>query len=582
MKDFLKMTLAVICGLVVTTVILCIIGFGTLGALLAAGSSTPVLPKEGVLTLDMSKIVLAEQSTGTDPFSAIAGGSTTTIGIWDAVQAVNRAASDPTVQYIYLRTDNSASGLSGIEELRDALENFRTTSGKAVVSYLEFPSLGGYYLASVADKVYMSSYLGATPMMTGVSAQMTFLGDLLSRLGINVQLIRHGKYKSAGEMYTRSSSSPENREQYQRMVDSMWETMSGEIALSRDFSVEQLDDAIDNLRLNLPQDFIDYGLADELLTREGLEQKLATLAVEEDIKDVKFIPFADYVAASAPVVKSDKEIAVIYADGEIVDGGSGSDVDGSRFASIISRVRADSTVKAVVLRVNSPGGSVIASEKIKHELDRLAEVKPLIASYGGYAASGGYWISNNCDKIYSDATTLTGSIGVFGMIPDFSGLANDKLHVNIETVSSGSHGDMFSGMKALDKTEYDFMQRSIESIYDKFTTTVSEGRGIPRERVDEIGQGRVWTGADAMDLHLVDEIGTLEDAVNYAALCAGDVDLSNWRVTGYPRAQTQMEQILEMFSGSSDEEGVLLGEFRRISEPTVMARMDTRIEICAD
>ena len=215
MKDFLKMTLAVICGLVVTTVILCIIGFGTLGALLAAGSSTPVLPKEGVLTLDMSKIVLAEQSTGTDPFSAIAGGSTTTIGIWDAVQAVNRAASDPTVQYIYLRTDNSASGLSGIEELRAALENFRTTSGKAVVSYLEFPSLGGYYLASVADKVYMSSYLGATPMMTGVSAQMTFLGDLLSRLGINVQLIRHGKYKSAGEMYTRSSSSPENREQYE-------------------------------------------------------------------------------------------------------------------------------------------------------------------------------------------------------------------------------------------------------------------------------------------------------------------------------------------------------------------------------
>ena len=236
----------------------------------------------------------------------------------------------------------------------------------------------------------------------------------------------------------------------------------------------------------------------------------------------------------------------------------------------------------MVLRVNSPGGSVIASEKIKHELDRLAEVKPLIASYGGYAASGGYWISNNCDKIYSDATTLTGSIGVFGMIPDFSGLASDKLHVNIETVSSGSHGDMFSGMKALDKTEYDFMQRSIESIYDKFTTTVSEGRGIPKERVDEIGQGRVWTGADAMGLHLVDEIGTLEDAVNYAALCARDVDLANWKVTGYPRAQTQMEQILEMFSGSSDEEGVLLGEFRRISEPTVMARMDTRIEICAD
>lgn len=579
MKDFLKMTLAVICGIVITTAILCIIGFGAIGALLMAGSSTPVLPKSGVLTIDMSKTVFAEQSVSSDPFSSLAGQNVSTIGIWDAVQALNRAATDPAVQYIYLRADNSASSVSALEELRTALENFRTVSGKAVVSYMEFPSTAGYYLASVADKVYMSSYLGATPMMTGVSAQMMFLGDLLSRLGVNVQLIRHGKYKSAGEMYTRSSASPENREQYQRMVSSLWETMAADIALSRDISVEDLDDAVDNLKLNLPQDFVDCGLVDELLTKEELEDKMAMLAVADDISDVKFIPFQDYVAATAPVVKSDKEIAVIYADGEIVDGNGGSSVDGDRFASIISKVRADSTVKAVVLRVNSPGGSVMASEKIKHELDRLAEVKPLIASYGGYAASGGYWISNNCDKIYSDATTLTGSIGVFGMVPDFSSLAKDKLHIGVETISSSSHGDMFSGMAPLSKSEYDFMLRSIEAIYDKFTSVVAEGRGIPKETVDEIGQGRVWTGADAVGLELVDEIGTLEDAVNYAALCGGDVELSNWRVTAYPRAQSQLEQIMSKLTGTSDSEAVLLKSLKRLSSPEVVARMDTDIEI---
>lgn len=579
MKDFLKMTLAVICGIVITTAVLCIIGFGAIGALLAAGNATPALPKSGVLTIDMSKTVFAEQSVSSDPFSSLAGSDVNTIGIWDAVQALNRAALDPAVQYIYLKTDNSMTDVSALEELRDALQKFRTTSGKAVVSYIEVPSTAGYYLASVADKVYMTSYLGATTMITGVSAQMMFFGDLLSRLGVNVQLIRHGKYKSAGEVYTRASASPENREQYQRMVSSLWETMAGDIAKSRDISVADLNDAIDGLKLNLPQDFVDCGLVDELLTREELEQKMATLAVVEDIDDVKFIAFSDYVRATAPIVKSDKEIAVIYANGEIIDGAASSEVAGDRFASIISKVRADSTIKAVVLRVNSPGGSVVASEKIKHELDRLAEVKPLIASYGGYAASGGYWISNNCDKIYSDATTLTGSIGVFGMIPDFSGLAADKLHIGVETISSNSHGDMFSYMGPLSESEYNYMLRSIEAIYDKFTSVVSEGRGIPKNTVDEIGQGRVWTGADAMTLNLVDEIGTLEDAVNYAAICAGDVNLDNWRIREYPRAQSQMEQLFGKLSGSSDSNDVLAKEFRRITTPQIMARMDTDIEI---
>lgn len=592
MKDFLKVTAAVICGFIIVTVIMFMLGFGFLGALLASGSSTPTLPKSGVLSIDMSSFTIGEQSREGSPLSAIGGSGSATIGIWDAVRAINTAATDPTVKYIYLRTDGSMSGLSAIEEFRDALDRFRRTSGKAVVAYIEAPTSGSYYLASVADKVYMTPHEGATTMINGVSSQMLFIGDLLDRLGVNVQLIRHGKYKSAGEMYTRSSASPENREQYQCMVDSIWEHLSSGICESREISEDALNDAVDNLKLNSPEDFVDCGLVDELLTTEQLKEQLAVLAVEDSYDDVAMISFPDYVAARQPAAKASKQIAIIYAEGNIVDGSAKSEVAGDRFAEIISDVRADSTVKAVVLRVNSPGGSVLASEKIKAELDLLKQTKPLVASYGDYAASGGYWISTNCDRIFSDATTLTGSIGVFGMVPDFSKTANDLLHVNIETVSSNRHGDMYSGMRPFDQAEYDYMLESIESIYDRFTTIVSDARALPKETVDAVGQGRVWTGSDAATIQLVDEIGSLEDAVVYAAAAAGDPELSNWTVSGYPKPLSQMEQLMSMFgygsSASLDLGGAfsieestreLIESLGQLSEPQILARMDTDIEI---
>ena len=579
MKDFVKMTLAVICGLVIMGILVFILGFGMLGALLAAGSSTPVLPKSGVLVMDMSRFVIGEQSQESNPLSSFSGsGELQTIGIWDAVQAINSAATDPAVQYIYLKTDGSASGIASLEEIRKSLAKFRQTSGKPIVSYIEAPTTGGYYLASVADKIYMTSHIGGTVPLTGVSSQSVFLGDLLGRLGINVQLIKHGKYKSAGEMFTKSKSSPENREQYQRMVDSMWESMSESIAQSRELSVEALDDAINNLKLNLPQDFVECGLVDELLTKNELEDKLAVLAVKDSFDEVSLIPFADYVANLVPPFNAKQQIAIIYADGEIIDGSQKTAVAGDRFASIIADVRADSTVKAVVLRVNSPGGSVLASEKIKNELDLLQKDKPVVASYGEYAASGGYWISNGSNVIFTDATTLTGSIGVFGMIPDFSKTAKDVLHIGVESVNSHKHGDMFGLMRPFDQSEFNYMTRSIENIYDRFVGIVSDNRSLTRERVDEIAQGRVWTGADALPIELVDEIGTLEDAVNYAASIAGDPDLGNWSVCGYPSPQTMMEKVLEMFYGSS-EESVLLGRLKDFTEAKVLARMDTQFEV---
>ena len=586
MKDFIKVVLAVICGVFIAGIIGFFLFFGMLGSL--ASSSKPMMPREGVLKIDLNKFVLGEQTRSADPLGSLdpmsllmGGGSSSmpVIGIWDAVQAVNAAAEDPAVKFIYLRTDGNASGVSDLEELRKALENFRAASGKPVVTYLESLGAGAYYLASVSDKIYMTNSVGGSPSLTGIGTQMFFFGDLLKKLGVNVQLIRHGKYKSAGETFTRANASPENREQYQRMIDSLWETLGAEIAESRGIDPAQLDALIDELKVRLPQDCLDYGLVDGLMGPEELDNKLAVLAVKDDIKDVKFINFQDYVSARVLPGKARQKIAVIYADGEIIDGSAKSDVAGDRFAALVAKVRADSTVKAVVLRVNSPGGSVLASDKIKNELDRLQAVKPVVASYGSTAASGGYWISNKCEKIFSDATTLTGSIGVFGLVPDISKAAKDIAHVGVESITSHKHGDIMSMTRPLDATEYSYMLTGIEAVYDRFTSLVSEGRGIPKETVDAIGQGRVWTGADAISINLVDEIGTLEDAIHYAAVAAGEPDLAMWSVKGYPTPPSTMESFFNSLGGKSDSEDVLVTTARRLSKPATYVRMDTDFDI---
>ena len=561
MKNFLKMILAVVIGILIAGFITTFITIGIIGAAGSAGKKTGTMPKDAVLRIDLSETVIAEQTQEANPLESIQDNSNVRIiGIWDAVQAINAAASDPNVKFIYLKTDGNANDVTHLQEFRAALAAFRT-SGKAVISYMETATTGDYYLASVSDKVFMTSHPGATTMMTGIGTQMVFLKDLLDKLGVNVQLIRHGKYKSAGEMFVRNSPSPENLEQYQVMIASMWASLSSEIAASREISVEDLNRCIDDLTLVRPEDFVKEKLVDELLTREELKARLTTFAVADRFDDIHMVSLGEYVdIRNAVPAKASRSIAVIYADGEIMDGSDVKEVAGDRFASVIAKVRADSTVKAVVLRVNSPGGSVLASEKIKTELDLLKKEKPLIASYGSYAASGGYWISSNCDRIFSDATTLTGSIGVFGMVPDFSRTARDIAHVNVTTVTSNKHGDMYSLMRPLDNAEKAFMLSSIEDIYDRFTSIVSEGRSLEKSYVDEIGQGRVWTGSDAREKGLVDEIGTLEDAVRYAAICAGDGEVGNWKVTGYPKPLTSIEIIMEMlWQKKNNEENILAG-----------------------
>ena len=552
MKEFVKMTLATIAGLFLFGFVAFFLFFAMVGAIASIGSSQPVMPREGVLQINMSTMTLTEQTQEEDPFASLAGsGTVTPVGIYSAIKAVNAAATDPAVKFIYMKPDGASGGIAQIEEFRKALENFRN-SGKAIVSYIENPSNASYYLASVSDKIYMTSYEGGMNMFSGLSSQMIFLKDILDRLGVNVQLIRHGKYKSAGEMYIRNSASPENMEQNTEMIESVWNSWAVEIAQSRDISVEDLNAMLDNLELNFPSDFLEKGLVDELFTREELQQQICDLYSASRFEDVQAIQLPDYAKLKdVENFKAKKKVAVIYAEGNIVDGDAKQEVAGDRFAKIIADVRKDSTVKAVVLRVNSPGGSVLASEKIKAEIDLIQKRGiPVIASYGDYAASGGYWISANCDKIYSNATTLTGSIGVFSMIPDISGTLKDKVHVNITPVNSNKHADMYGMMRPLDQAELDYMQASVENIYEKFTGLVAEGRDMTVPAVDEIAQGRVWTGAEALEIGLVDEIGTIEDAIIYAAFCIDGVQsLNDVQITAYPKPLTTMELLLESFGG---------------------------------
>ncbi len=555
MKNFAKMTLATIVGLFIFGVIAFFFMVTMLGAVASLGDTQPVMPREGVLQINMATMALAEQTKEADPLAALQGGQgMTPVGIYSAINAVNAAAADPAIKFIYMKPDGATGGLAQIEEFRKALLNFRN-SGKAIVSYIESPTNASYYLASVSDKIYMTSHEGGMNMFTGASSQLIFLKDILDRLGVNVQLIRHGKYKSAGEMYIRSSSSPENMEQNEAMIGSVWDSWAKEIAASRGITVDELNAMLNNLELNFPADFLKNGLVDELLTREELQNQLCVLYSASRFEDIKAIQLPEYAKLKSTInYKAVNKIAVIYAEGNIVDGSEKQQVAGDRFAKIISDVRKDESVKAVVLRVNSPGGSVLASEKIKSEISLIqAKGIPVIASYGDYAASGGYWISAGCDKIYTNATTLTGSIGVFSMIPDLSGTLKDLVHVNITAVNSNKHGDMFNMMRPLDKAELEYMQASVESIYSKFTGIVAEGREMTVEAVDNIAQGRVWTGAEAVGIGLADEIGTLEDAINYAALSIDGVSsVNDVQIAEYPKPQTTMEILLESFGGTEN------------------------------
>ena len=502
---FLKNLLAAFIGSLIAFGFLMLLTFGIIGGLVGGlmSSSEPVtVYPNSVLKIDLSSAIGEQTVSEPLDFSTIVpySGSTSSLGILDAVKSIDHAAQDPDIKFIYLTNCAYSSGLAYMEELRGALERFRA-SGKPVIAYGQNFSLGGYYLASVADKIYSDEF--ASNNILGVSTTIFFLKDILDRFGVEMQLIRHGKYKSAGD---------------------------------------------NNLELNTAEHMLNAGLIDGVYTVNEMEDQLRMLSGAEKIKDVKMITLDKYAKARLKTdYKVKDKIAVIYADGQINVEGDG--ITAQKFQPIIRDIRSDSTIKAVVLRVNSPGGAVQPAEIIRTELELLQQEKPLIVSYGTMAASGGYWISAGADKIYSNNSTLTGSIGVFSMIPSFEKTFKDIAHINPVTVRSHSHADMYSPSRRLDSRETEATQEQIEMIYDKFITIVSDGRGISKDRVDEIAQGRVWCGNEALGINLVNEIGGLTEALDYAAASAG---LESYRVVSYPAVQTSLDKLMENISTTSE------------------------------
>ena len=543
-----------------------------------------------VLKIDF-KNPIAERNAGSSfDVMAMVQGTPNPVTLISYLEAIDAAAQDKNIGMIYMTPDNISAGLSQIEEIRAALERFRK-SGKPVIAYCENLGNGSYYLASVADKIILDPASEST--ITGVGSQMIFLKDLLDALGVDVQLIRHGKYKAAGEMFVRSSASPENRLQNEVLVNSMWNTMSSQIASSRGFTQEQFNGWVENLELCHPQEYKDKGLIDEIWYKDQVDKYLCEQNGARRIQEVGFVKINKYATKIKKGSRKNK-IAVIYADGEIVDKGSDSDIVGSKLANTIRKVREDSKVKAVVFRVNSPGGSAQASEAIRHELELLRAEKPVIASYGDYAASGGYWISAQSDYIFSDESTVTGSIGVFGMVPSVGDAISKNVKVNIESVGSSSHSDMMNGIRKLDESEVAYIQKQIEKIYDDFTGIVSKGRGISKDSVDAIGQGRVWSGADALKIGLVDSLGGLYDAISYAA---GKVGLTkaDYQLSLYPVVKEV--SLLKMLSGNTPddpEENLTtrvdnqpslgdmfpaIARMRELRSPALMLRLESVMEI---
>ena len=477
----------------------------------AVSAQAPLKGK--ILKLDFRTAI--GERTGSSPSISLSGISNkSSLSILAFEKALEKAAKDESIGMIFMTPDQFSGSTAAAEEIRKSLEKFRA-SGKPIVSYSTYLGQGNYYLASVADKVFMNP-AGEGSFM-GLSSQMMFYKDLLDTLGLNMQLIRHGKYKSAGEPYIRNDISPENREQYTVMLRSIWTSLLEDIAASRKTTVEALDALADNLTLRSAQSWKDNGLVDELAYRDEMEKYLCMAFGKKNIKDVKFVTISDY-AQKADKAPGAKKVAVVYANGEI---GEGSDVSGTKLSRTLAQVRQDESIAAVVFRVNSPGGEVVASELIKREILLLKKAKPLVASYGGYAASGGYLISSHCNRIFANRTTLTGSIGVFGMIPSYGAALRKHLHINPVTVGTNAHSDGMSGVRDLDEKELEWNQASIESVYESFVSSVAESRGKTVEAVDSIAQGRVWAGRDAIGIGLVDEIGTLTDAIEYVAKEAG-------------------------------------------------------------
>lgn len=549
MKSFLKSLLAAIIGTFIALGVCMLMFIGIIGSLAAMGSDSagPVIPESAILKIDMSKPI-AERAND-DPFSGLSSFSfepaSKSLSILNAVKAIEAAATDPSIKFVYLTVTSVNTGISQLEEIRNALVKFRE-SGKPVIAYATNYSQGAYYLATVADKIYIQQ--DGSAQILGMSSNIMFFKDLLDRLGIEFQLIRHGKFKAAAEQFIANNISEANREQNQVMLNSIWDTWSDAICSSREITKDEFNSLVDNLEIGNAQSLLDKGLVDETVTYKSIGEKLCTLFDVEKEKDLKMVSLAEYAKARVKSnTKAKEKIAILYADGEITMSGK-EGITASEFCPAITKIREDSTIKALVLRVNSPGGDAQAAEMINHELQLLRETKPIIVSFGDYAASGGYWISAKSDCIFTNRTTLTGSIGVFSLMINYGKGLKKHLDINTVAINTNDHSDMFNGVRPLDIKEQKYIQGFVEDIYVKFTDLVAQGRDLSTTYVDSVGQGRIWSGADALQIKLADRCGGLYDAIQYAA---ASVSLEDYRIVEYPSAKSSMDKFLEKLNEAS-------------------------------
>lgn len=585
--NFFKQVLATITGILITSIILFFLFLVFIGVLVQQSSqpTTTVAPAKSVLYLSLDyNIVEKTESNPLGDLNLPLYNVEKSIGLNDIIARIKAAKTDDNIKGIYLNPASVGVGVASLKAIRDALLDFKE-SKKFIIAYSEGYSQKAYYLSTVADSIYINPQ--GSLDFRGLSSSVVFMKEAMDKLGVEMQVIKVGTYKSAVEPFMLNEMSPANREQVTSYLGSIYDSFLVDIANSRKQSVDSLKGIADEYRIRNADDAVRYKFVDGKLYKDELLSELKKrLDVAED-KDISSVSILNY-SGSSKVNSSAAKIAVLYAYGDIVDGeGTVGQIGGDKLSRQIRKLRRDKDIKAVVLRVNSGGGSALASDIIWREVELTKKEKPVIVSMGDYAASGGYYIAAAADSIFAESNTLTGSIGVFGLIPNFKGLLNNKLGIHIDEVNTGKFSSLMSNPdKPLSAEERSIIQMEVNRTYSTFMERVANGRKMPVAEVDSIGQGRVWTGKQALELGLVDAIGNLQRAITAAA---GKAKLKDYQILELPEKEEPFASIL---SSSKDKVkmwlfGEELGEYQKylldvskvLKNTGIQARLPYSIEI---
>lgn len=533
--NFFKNVLASLLGLIIFSFLF----FFLLIGIAAAGEGEEVVSVEpsSILYLKLSGVL--QERTTEDPLKDLfPEAAVSEIGLRDLVSTIQHSKEDERIKGIYLDHQLLSGGFASLKEVRDALIDFKA-SGKIIYAYGEYFSEGDYYLASAADVFFM--HPEGSLEFNGLMANITFFKGLFEKLEVKPEIFRVGAFKSAVEPFLRKDMSPENRLQYTSLLSTIYDIYLTDVAQSRDIQKEDLSRFSKDLLVQVPEDAYQFGLVDSLGYKDELKSLIASHLELEEVSDVYFISYQNYKKSYKDKYAKDK-IAVIHANGSIVMVGDDTQVVGYKLAKEIKKARENKSVKAIVLRINSPGGSLVASDLIWHEVSLTKGVKPIIASMADVAASGGYYIAMACDTIIAQPNTITGSIGIFGMWFNFEQLLENKFGITHDVVKTGDHSDLYTVTRNLTHFERSVIQKGVNKGYQTFITKAAVGRGVTPEAIDEVGSGRVWSGTQALDNGLVDMIGNYDDAVALAVAMSG-VD-GVYRVVNYPAQKSMFEKIL--------------------------------------